>query len=66
TPDSTLGLGALAGDTMYVSDLTGATAATMSPQSTTAAGGGQAHDNVMPTLAVQYCIAAEGIFPTQQ
>ncbi|MDQ3287838.1 MAG: tail fiber protein [Pseudomonadota bacterium] len=66
TPGSTLGLGALAGDTMYVSDLTGATAAPMSPQSTTTAGGSQAHDNVMPTLAVQYCIAAYGIFPSQQ
>ncbi|MEG3191234.1 phage tail protein [Lysobacter sp. D1-1-M9] len=65
TPGSTLGLGALAGDTMYVSDLTGTTAAAMSPQSTTAEGGSQAHNNVMPTLAVQYCIAAEGIFPTR-
>lgn len=66
TPGPTLGLGALAGDTMYVSDLSGATAAAMSPQSTTVAGGTQAHPNVMPTLAVQYCIASEGIFPTQQ
>lgn len=65
TPGPTLGLGALAGETMYVSDLTGATPSTMSAQSTTAEGGSQGHNNVMPTLAVQYCIAAEGIFPTR-
>jgi microcystin-dependent protein len=27
-------------------------------------GGGQAHDNMQPTLAIVYCIALTGIFPT--
>lgn len=66
TPGTALGLGALAGETMYLPDLTGATPSTMSAQSTTIAGGSLAHDNVMPTLTVQYCIAAYGIFPSQQ
>ena len=55
----------IAGDTMYVTDLTGTTAVEMSPSSTSAAGGTQPHDNLMPTLTVQYCIASEGIFPPQ-
>lgn len=64
-PGSTVELGAIAGDTMYVTDLTGTTAVEMSPSSTSAAGGTQPHDNLMPTLTVQYCIASEGIFPPQ-
>lgn len=63
TPGSELG--ALTGDTMYVTDLTGATAATMAPASITASGNTQPHDNLMPTLTVQYCVAWAGIFPSQ-
>src|SRR3546814_9421642 len=37
----------------------------MSPASTTPAGGSQPHDNLMPTLAVQFCIATSGIFPSR-
>jgi microcystin-dependent protein len=29
------------------------------------AGGSQPHENCMPTLTVQYCIATFGIFPSQ-
>ncbi|KFA27370.1 tail collar protein, partial [Xanthomonas vasicola pv. musacearum NCPPB 4384] len=47
------------------SDLTGATMVAMSGQSTSSAGGNQPHNNVMPTLTVQYCIATTGIFPQQ-
>jgi microcystin-dependent protein len=64
-PGSTVELGAIAGDTMYVTDLTGTTAVAMSPSSISATGGTQPHDNLMPTLTVQYCIASEGIFPPQ-
>lgn len=55
----------VAGDTMYVTNITDAVAAVMSPLATTAIGGNQPHDNLMPTLAVQYCIAWAGIFPSQ-
>lgn len=65
TPGPTLSLGALSGDTMYLSDLTGATPVTMSAQSTSPAGGNSPHDNLMPTLTVQYCIAFSGIFPSR-
>ncbi|KTF37108.1 tail fiber protein [Xanthomonas vesicatoria] len=49
----------------YASDVTGATALAMSTQSTSFTGGSQPHDNTMPTLTVQYCIATTGIFPQQ-
>lgn len=58
-------LGALTGDTMYVTDLTGAGAVVMSSSSTSATGGTLPHDNLMPTLTVQYCVASDGIYPQQ-
>jgi microcystin-dependent protein len=65
TPGNTLLPGAVSGDTFYATDLTGATAIAMSAQSTTQSAGSQPHDNTMPTLTVQYCIATDGIFPSQ-
>jgi microcystin-dependent protein len=65
TPGNTLLPGAVGGDTFYATDLTGATAVAMSAQSTSLAGGSQPHENCMPTLTVQYCIATQGIFPQQ-
>lgn len=62
---TTVELGALSGDTMYATDITGATGYATSTASTIAIGGSQPHDNTMPTLAVQYCIAWAGIFPSQ-
>ncbi|MBB5737668.1 microcystin-dependent protein [Xanthomonas arboricola] len=56
---------AVSGDVFYVTDTTGATAVPMATPSTTIAGGGQPHENTMPTLTVQYCIATTGIFPQQ-
>ncbi len=35
----------------------------MGPQSLSIAGGGQAHNNVMPILGLNYCIALSGNFP---
>ena len=35
----------------------------MNPASVGQAGGGQAHDNMQPTLCINYIIALEGIFP---
>ena len=64
TPANTVLPGSVSGETFYVSDITGATALPMSAQSTSLAGGSQPHENCMPTLTVQYCIATFGIFPS--
>lgn len=60
-----LEFGAVSGDTMYANDVSGAAAATTAPTSTSVAGRNIAHDNPMPTLTVQFCIAFNGIFPTR-
>ena len=65
TPGATLLPGSVSGDSFYVSDVGGAAQAAMSAQSTSLAGGSQPHENCMPTLTVQYCIATQGIFPQQ-
>lgn len=64
TPGNTLLPGAVSGDTFYVNTVTGNTAAAMSAQMITLSGGSQPHENTMPTLTVQYCIATFGIFPS--
>jgi microcystin-dependent protein len=38
---------------------------TMNPASTSATGGSQAHQNMQPFLALTFCIALQGIFPSQ-
>lgn len=58
-------LAAIAGDTMYVTDTSGATAIRTSQAATQPTGSTIMHDNTMPTLTVQYCIAWAGIFPSQ-
>jgi microcystin-dependent protein len=66
-PASTLVPGAIANqDTMYSSDLSGAESFAMATNAVTMAGGNQPHDNTMPTLTVSYCIAFQGIYPSQQ
>lgn len=65
SPGNTFLPGAVSGDVFYATDLTGATAAGMSAQSTSATGGSLPHENTMSTLTVQYCIAWSGIFPQQ-
>jgi microcystin-dependent protein len=66
TPSSTALPGAVSGETFYVSDVgTGATAVPMEPAAVSISGGNQPHENCMPTLTVQYCIAWSGIFPQQ-
>ncbi|MND69550.1 Phage Tail Collar Domain protein [compost metagenome] len=37
----------------------------LGPASIANSGNGFSHNNIMPTLAVSYCIAASGIFPSQ-
>ncbi len=39
--------------------------AAMSPSIVTQAGGGQAHNNLMPYLVLNFCIALQGIFPAR-
>ncbi|MDH5822687.1 tail fiber protein [Luteimonas sp. RD2P54] len=65
TPGPGLLPGAVGGDTFYVSTTAGNTAAAMSSQMLRPMGGSQPHENCMPTLTVQYCIATEGVFPQQ-
>ena len=65
SPSSTQLPASVSGETFYVNDITGATTLTMSAQSTSLAGGSQPHENCMPTLTVQYCMATQGIFPSQ-
>jgi microcystin-dependent protein len=35
------------------------------PQAITGTGGGQPHNNMMPTLFLNYCIALQGVFPAR-
>lgn len=65
TPGTTVLPGAVSDQTAYLTNITGATAFPMSAQATTFAGGSQPHENCMPTLTVQYCIAVFGIFPSR-
>lgn len=65
TPGATALPGVVSGENFYVSDVANATAVQMEPTAVSNAGGNQPHENCMPTLTVQYCIASAGIFPTQ-
>lgn len=65
TPGAGVLPGAVSGQTAYLTDITGATPFSMSAQATTPAGGSQPHENCMPTMTVQFCIAFQGIFPSQ-
>jgi microcystin-dependent protein len=64
TPGIDLMPAAVSGDNFYLTDTNGAFPVPMSEQSTSLAGGGQPHENCMPTLTVQFCIATAGIFPS--
>jgi microcystin-dependent protein len=50
---------------MYATTTAGATPFNASAQTVGQAGGSQPHENTMPTLTVQFCIALFGIFPSQ-
>lgn len=64
TPSSSVMPGAVTGDALYTTAPSGAPFA-LSSASTFPVGGSQPHDNLMPTLAVQFCIAVQGVFPSQ-
>ncbi|HZY32211.1 MAG TPA: tail fiber protein [Rhodanobacter sp.] len=65
TPDGSVELGAISGDSMYTSDITGLTPYPAAGGMIGPAGGSQPHDNTMPTLVVRFCIALNGIWPSQ-
>jgi len=48
---------------LYAAPVSGLT--TMSPSSVTSVGGSQAHTNMMPYLVLNFIIALQGIFPSQ-
>jgi len=62
TPSATLVLAQSTGDSAWgpASNLTA-----MSPAACQAVGGSQAHDNMQPYLTLNFCIALQGIFPSQ-
>jgi microcystin-dependent protein len=62
TQDAAFGVG-LGGATPYVSDTSGAPVV-MNAHMVSPTQGGGPHNNLMPSLVLNYCIAMVGIFPT--
>jgi microcystin-dependent protein len=52
-----------AANNAYAAPTDGLTA--LSPQSIASVGGSQAHENRQPTLTLSWCIALQGVFPSQ-
>lgn len=65
TPGTGVIPGAVANQTMYVTNTAGAVPFTASGQSVGSVGGSQPHENCMPSLGLNYCISLFGIFPSQ-
>lgn len=65
TPGSSVLFGTGVGLAPYTTSITGATQEVMAPQTIRSSVGGQAHQNMMPTLVGNYCIALYGIYPSQ-
>lgn len=65
SPGSTAELGGLTTtDTMYTSTVAGS-GEVMSNAAISQSGGNVPHENLMPTLTATFCIAVNGIFPSQ-
>jgi microcystin-dependent protein len=60
TPENAVVIATGQGNFVYAS--TGQ-AVNMDPNMSAVAGGSQPHNNVMPTLVINYCIALQGIYP---
>jgi len=58
-----LGVGGVPGGNLYIYG-SGGVAGALASQTIGVQGGGQAHPNMMPSLALNYCIALQGIFPS--
>ena len=61
-PTNTSELAKSVGSNFYAS---AANLTTMDPRAVTTVGGSQAHDNMSPFLVLSFCIALQGIFPSQ-
>src|SRR3954468_18080811 len=62
TPTSSLGLATSAGSFLYGPP---ANLVPMNPAAVTFVGGSQPHNNMQPYLTISFCIALQGIFPSQ-
>jgi len=62
-PDSAVWAGSTLSDNLYKD--TPAAPTTMLPSALSVAGGNQPHDNMQPYLVINFIIALEGIYPTQ-
>ncbi|WP_028304554.1 phage tail protein [Oceanospirillum maris] len=51
-------------DSIY-SDPSSSTARTLNDAAVTNSGGGQAHNNMQPSLVLSFCIALQGLFPSR-
>jgi microcystin-dependent protein len=65
TPAGNLELGSISGDAMYTSDISNLSPHPAAATMIGATGGNLPHDNTMPTLTVRFCIALNGIWPSQ-
>lgn len=64
-PGSSYVTATVEGDNLYLPSVTGLDPNVLDPGSLSIEGGGAPHDNMMPSLTVSYCIAWNGIFPSQ-
>ena len=62
-PDPSLSFARSSGGTAYSSAATNLT--TMSPNTIAPAGGSLPHNNMMPYLTLNFCIALQGVFPSR-
>jgi len=66
SPGTTVQPATLPSDHIYLQNITGTpTADAMAPTMIGQAGGNLPHNNIMPTLTLSFCIAWEGIYPSQ-
>lgn len=66
SPGTTVQPGTLPSDHVYLQNITGTpTAIAMATNMIGQSGGNLPHNNIMPTLTLSFCIAWEGIFPSQ-
>lgn len=63
TPGPTVEFATAAGVLPYASGITGATPEVMAGAGVGMSGSSQPHNNMMPTLIMNYCISLEGIYP---
>jgi len=66
SPGPTAQLGTLPSDHLYLENATGTpSAVSMATSMVQPSGGNLPHNNLMPTLTLSFCIAWEGIYPSQ-